>query len=445
MKILFCLTIGVCSIWGNCIFAMPTLHVTPSETLLDEEIHITVTGLRSFEKIQIKAQTKDDNGFEWRSHGLFKADENGNIDLSKCAPLDGSYEGIDPVGLLWSMRLEDSQKGASFKVKRDQFKVQLKAYQNGQEVAQKEITRCRLNKDIQKIPIRENGLVATLFLPTSEKPLPVIITLSGSNGGLGENRAKLLASNGFATLALGYFGVDGLPPNLQNIPLEYFESAFGWIQQHPKLDSTSVGVYGVSRGAELALILGSLFSDQIHAIVATSPSSVIHSGLGKTPCNAWTCHGKQIGPFAKVPMTDFSTGVGSSAQNPAHIRDAFLEAIKDKESYKQAAIPVENITASLMIISGGDDQMWPSEIYANEIQNRLQINGSDIKCIHLHYPRAGHGFSIPNLPHGGPLYFHPKGQKWFSMGGSFYEDQNASQDSWKKLVLFFQSELSRFR
>ncbi|MFX9069660.1 hypothetical protein ABTN30_20420, partial [Acinetobacter baumannii] len=83
------------------------------------------------------------------------------------------------------------------------------------------ITRYLKAPDVTRIEIKEeNGLVGTLFLPQSKNRLPLIITLSGSNGGFSENRAKLLASNGFAVLALAYFGVPGLPPHLQEIPLE---------------------------------------------------------------------------------------------------------------------------------------------------------------------------------------------------------------------------------
>lgn len=63
-------------------------------------------------------------------------------------------------------------------------------------------------------------------------------------------------------------------------------------------------------------------------------------------------------------------------------------------------------------------------------------------CEHLHYPKAGHGINIPNLPQPGPVNYHPVGKLWFSMGGTSAEDQYASQDSWKKLIVFFQESLN---
>lgn len=266
--------------------------------------------------------------------------------------------------------------------------------------------------------------------------------MSGSNGGLSENRAKLLASNGFAVCALGYFGVDGLPANLQDIPLEYFETAFAWIKEQPNIDSSHIGLYGASRGAELSLILGAFFPDSVQAIVAVVPSNVVYGGLSETPVNAWVYQGKPILPFAPVPQTDFSDGKGQTSSNPANTRDSFLEGMKDGKAFEAASIPVENIRCPILLVSGGDDQMWPSDLYVQQIVDRLEKNHSPIACHNLHYPDAGHGINIPNLPIPEPTYYHPIGKLWFSMGGTRSNDARASSDAWNKLVAFFKESLT---
>lgn len=418
----------------------PSIDISAEKSLLDQEINTTIRKLNSKEIITIQASTTDDNGIKWVSYASFKADDCGVIDLGKQSPIAGSYEGVDPIGLLWSMQPE-SGSPSSFKVKKESFSVTFRVFRDKQEIASKEIIRLRKISDVKQIPIRENGLVGILFMPPSEKPLPLIITLSGSNGGLGENRAQLLASHGFAVLALGYFGVEGLPSNLQDIPLEYFENAFNWIKKQPNLDSSHIGIYGASRGGELALILGAWFPESVQSIVAAVPSSVIYGGLSETPVHAWTYHGKPLAQFAPVPPTDFNNGQGDDADHPANTLIGFLEGMKDKKAFNGASIPVEKIQADLLIISGGDDQMWPSSIYAAQIEDRLKKNHSSILFEHLHYPKAGHGISIPNLPQPGPVYYHPIGKKWFTMGGSIKDDQHASQDSWEKLIQFFQKTL----
>ena len=276
------------------------------------------------------------------------------------------------------------------------------------------------------IPVRENGLVATLFLPEAKKPLPVTITLSGSNGGLSENRARLLALDGFATLALAYFGTEDLPNSLANINLEYFEKAFSWIASHPDLNESQICLYGVSRGAELALILGAIFPEQVHAIIASAPSSMIHSGFNNE--NAWLYQNKPISPFAKVSMPK---PLGSQ-ENPTSTLVAFQQVLDNE----LASIPVERIKADLLLITGGDDQVWPSYEYALKIERRAK----NCKCRHLHYPKAGHGINAPNLlSNNKPIYFHPKAKAWFTMGGSCKENQRASEKSWKEIISFMRA------
>jgi len=83
--------------------------------------------------------------------------------------------------------------------------------------------------------VREAGIVGGLFLPPGDGPRPAVMVVSGGGGGIPELRAAILASHGYAALALGYFAVEGLPRGLVNIPLEYFENAIRWMRSQPWL------------------------------------------------------------------------------------------------------------------------------------------------------------------------------------------------------------------
>jgi hypothetical protein len=72
--------------------------------------------------------------------------------------------------------------------------------------------------------VKEEDLVSTLFCPPTPAPHPAVIALGGVGGGLREGSAESLAPESFAALTLAYFGVEGLPRELVEIPLEYFES-----------------------------------------------------------------------------------------------------------------------------------------------------------------------------------------------------------------------------
>ena len=123
-----------------------------------------------------------------------------------------------------------------------------------------------------RIPVQEERIVGTLFLPDGEGPFPGMVILGGSEGGISEKRARLMASHGYATFALGYFGASGLPQKLQGIALEDVIYGVDWFRAQEVVLGDQVGVYGVSRGGELSLLLGSLFPGRFAAICATVPS-----------------------------------------------------------------------------------------------------------------------------------------------------------------------------
>lgn len=60
-----------------------------------------------------------------------------------------------------------------------------------------------------------------MFIFAGGGPFPGVIDMFGTAGGLTLYRAALLASRGFAALALAFFNFDDLPPNLE-LHLEYF-------------------------------------------------------------------------------------------------------------------------------------------------------------------------------------------------------------------------------
>ncbi len=435
---------------------LPSIKTIPEAGLLDQDTAITINNLDSNEEIIAKAEATDDNGIHWTSWGLFRSDKNGDVDLSKQPPLKGTYSGIDSMGLLWSMQSEEDFT-SHFTAQKDELSIVLTIFRKEQEIASKKMIRFRKSPEVRRIPIRENGLVGTLFLPPSEKPLPVIIVLNGSNGGIGEERSQLLSSHGFAVFALGYFGVEGLPPQLHDFPLEYFETAFDWIRSHPNLDSSHVGIYGISRGGELSLIIGAWFSESVQAIVAAVPSSVITGAEGDNLlANAWSYQGKPLAPFAPQAQIksigeddrisssmwlNFLEGDGKNSTHPASWLKSYLEGMKDKEAFDAASIPVEKIQAPLMVISGGDDQVWPSALYSSQIEERLRKHESPIYWEHLYYPKAGHRITMPSLPQPAHVIFDPLYKIWFTGGGTVEENRSACQDSWKKLISFFEKFL----
>lgn len=407
----------------------PKIELSAPTSLIDEPLFISISGLEPFASAQLRIEALDAHQRRWSSHFDLNADGEGYI----------SFE--DPMQLFCALHVETDQV-FEYRIPKEGMRIELNLLVGGQSFAKAHCHRLAVAPGVQRIPVRANGIVGTLFLPPSDEKLPCVITLTGSNGGLSENRAQLLASHGFAAFALGYFAVEGLPAVLENIPLEYFERAFEWLRHHPKIDAKRIGLYGVSRGAELSLILGTVFPDSIQALVATVPSSVISGGMGVQQKPAWIYRGEPVGPDLGLdPHLVLKEYKGRTASNLVETSAFFLKAIEDEKIREASSIPVEKLKCPLLLISAGDDKMWPSGVFAKHIEERLARKKSPISCTHLHYEGAGHKIGLPYLPVSGAAYYHPAVQLWFSMGGTPEADEFASRDSWKKLLAFFKEKL----
>ena len=207
-------------------------------------------GLEPNQTVVLRARMRDDVERDWSSYATFRADATGAVDVSSQPALSGSYDGVDQMGLFWSMagQLDDRKGLPSFM--KTPLTTTLTAEVGGEVVASATVERTHLAPGLRVIPVRELGLVGTLFRPDTDGPRPAIIALGGSIGNLEESTAALLASHGYVALALGYFGVEGLPQDLVSIPLEYFETAIGWLQAQEGVASDRLAVMGVSRGGQ---------------------------------------------------------------------------------------------------------------------------------------------------------------------------------------------------
>ena len=82
-------------------------------------------------------------------------------------------------------------------------------------------------------------------------------------------RAALLASYGYVTLALAFYGVDDLPPLYDSFDMNYFESAVDFLLSQPQVTRTKVGLFGSSTGGNLVLSMMSCLGAKIGASVVS--------------------------------------------------------------------------------------------------------------------------------------------------------------------------------
>lgn len=153
-----------------------------------------------------------------------------------------------------------------------------------------------------------------LFKPAQiTRPLPGVLMLHGSGGydsgstpGLlgAQDMARHLAAQGFVVLRLCYFGCSGRPQQLERIELEYVLSAVRYLEGLPDVDGANVSVWGFSRGAELALLIGSLSPDLRSVIALYGPSTAREGCCAPTSGSicAWTLRGACVPVGTRTPV-----------------------------------------------------------------------------------------------------------------------------------------------
>jgi dienelactone hydrolase len=282
--------------------------------------------------------------------------------------------------------------------------------------------------------VDSNDLVGVLCLPErGEPPRGRVVVLGGSEGGIpGDVAVGVGESAGLACLGLAYFGAGHLPRKLAEIPVEYVVNAARWLLRRDPAANARLGLLGISKGAELALLVASTFPGLARAVVAYAPSSVVfpaisrsRSGLSKS---SWTIQGRPV-PF--VPYR----GRPRISVRGIQVAPMYQSALADHDAAQAAAIPVEHISCPVLLVSGDDDQMWPSSMMAEAITTRIRAHGGQVT--HLRYPDAGHQLLLP--AQGGRV---PLLGRLADLGGKPDANRRAARDAWPRVVRFLTDTLA---
>lgn len=214
------------------------------------------------------------------------------------------------------------------------------------------------------------------------KNQPLIVGLGGSEGGNAwtsdywKKTRDQFIEKGYAFLAIGYFGAKGTPDKLEKIAIEDVHYAIELAKKNKKINKQKIAIIGGSRGADLALLLGSYYDD-IKGVVAIVASNVTFPGnTNHFTTSTWTYQNKEL-PF--VPVND--EAVPYLMKND--LRGTFEAMLQDSIAEEKALINIEKINGPILLISATKDEISPSTPMAEKMITRLKTYNFKHKYEHI--------------------------------------------------------------
>jgi len=214
------------------------------------------------------------------------------------------------------------------------------------------------------------NIESVLYLGNS-KSQPLVVGLGGAEGGntwtsdYWKQTRDQFIKKGYAFLAIGYFNTKGTPKLLEKIAIEDVYNAIKEASKNKKVNEKRIAIVGGSRGADLALLLGSYYKD-IDCVVGLVASNAVFPGnTNHFTTSTWTFNKKEL-PF--IPVNE--AAIPFLMKND--LRGTFETMLKDTIAEKKALIKVENIKGPILLISASEDEIAPTTPMSNKIIARLK-------------------------------------------------------------------------
>jgi uncharacterized protein len=200
---------------------------------------------------------------------------------------------------------------------------------------------------------------------------PLIVGLGGSEGGNAwtsdhwKKTREEFIDRGYAFLAIGYFGCKNTPAILNKIAIEDIHYAIVEATKNKQINKKKIAIVGGSRGADLALLLGSYYKNIKCVVGLVSSNTVFPGHTQEFNSSCWTFEKKEL-PF--VPVNDEAVPFLMKRD----LRGAFEAMLKDTMAEEKALIKVENVNGAILLLSATKDEICPSTSMAEKMIVRLK-------------------------------------------------------------------------
>lgn len=241
-----------------------------------------------------------------------------------------------------------------------------------------------------------HGFAGHLAEPDAGSDRAVIVIMGGEKSLLpGIKFAERFADYGITGLAVSLYGAEGLPDAPDQIPLDMFLPAVGYLRDQKQI--SHISVYGQSMGSIFA-VLAAQYIGGMENLIMVSPTHVPFEGTLKdkktmTGHSVATWHGEDI-PFVRA---DFSAVKAARYQNhPAAAYKvtgmwaAYYQAYQNHAAVQNAKLEAEKTGARILMIAGQEDEAWPAELSVRTIERQLKESGYQKDVRVVLFPHGSH-------------------------------------------------------
>ncbi|CAO4385375.1 unnamed protein product [Caenorhabditis nigoni] len=410
------------------------ITILPADSLVHEDVAIVVDGLEynAIYKLELRLIHKVGT---YRSFGVYKSSVSGTIDVGKDAPIRGTYSGFNGRGLFESVEPTDTVRfGGYFNctppVDLEYHLIVTDAKEK--QICEKLFRRRLMHPAVERIEVEEAfppdagarpKVTGTIFKPPGSGPFPTIIDISGTGGGLNEQKGAALASRGFVVLCLAFFKYKSLPEDLLSVDLQYFEDAINYITSLP-YTSDRIGFQGVSFGGTLVMFLATKFP-KIKAVCSINGSFAMDQ-------------------FAHVRVNGKCPPIGLFKSDGDHVKFlndlmVYTDMVRNIELEDGADFKFKESSSdtAFRFVSALDDLSTPTVYATNYLSARLRDAGRKFE---IDFVPGGHLLDPPCFPHHPMVYSNIAGL-FQTYGGETSLHGKSEFEVWERTVRFFSEHL----
>ncbi|CAJ0582622.1 unnamed protein product, partial [Mesorhabditis spiculigera] len=377
---------------------------------MPDEVQIRAHNLRPGDVYQFDLFFKHPNGTHY-SWARLRASSDGDIDLGRDCPIQGTYHEANSSGLFQSCHPDVDVKEGAYVPATPPFPYDytLRLLDSAQNIMQEiRLRKLFQHPDVERMEVENERVVGTLFLPPAAKKgrLPTVIDIIGGNGGMRENRGALLASQGFAVLSLAYLSFKHLPKSINEVDVEYFLGAIDWLSEQPYCGK--IGIQGNSFGGAIVHAVA-IRADKIKAVCSINGAHCLDVFTQMR-------ENKKPIPAGKIDM-----------ETNAYYVDGYLtleRAIRNLEINPEADFDYSKVKKDVgfRMVVGRDDRVYDSLFSSAYLEKLIKAQGLYVErdiVFGGHLLEPPHVPNCPNLyakyasmilTYGGDQYIHGRSQ-----------------------------------